>query len=48
MKCLLSKVVDDYDPVEYAEFLEERKLIIEKQRQELQEKREAKLLRTVT
>lgn len=40
------EVVRDLDPVEYEKFLEERKLIIEEQMKELQEKREAKMLRT--
>ncbi|XP_017953573.1 39S ribosomal protein L11, mitochondrial [Drosophila navojoa] len=40
------KVVRDLDPTEYAQFLEERKVIVEAQRRELQEKREAKMLRT--
>ncbi|KAH8407085.1 hypothetical protein KR222_006115 [Zaprionus bogoriensis] len=40
------KVVRDLDAAEYAQFLEERKVIVEEQRRELQEKREAKMLRT--
>ncbi|XP_034487051.1 39S ribosomal protein L11, mitochondrial [Drosophila innubila] len=40
------KVVRDLDPTEYAQFLEERKVIVEDQRRELLEKREAKMLRT--
>ncbi|XP_030369250.1 39S ribosomal protein L11, mitochondrial [Scaptodrosophila lebanonensis] len=40
------KIVRDLDPTEYAKFLEERKVIVEDQRRELQEKREAKMLRT--
>ncbi|EDW23922.1 GL23859 [Drosophila persimilis] len=40
------KVVRDLDPAAYGEFLEERKTIVEQQRRELQEKREAKMLRT--
>ncbi|XP_017047122.1 39S ribosomal protein L11, mitochondrial [Drosophila ficusphila] len=40
------KVVKEIDPAEYGEFLEERKTIVEQQRRELQEKREAKMLRT--
>ncbi|SPP81353.1 39S ribosomal protein L11, mitochondrial [Drosophila guanche] len=40
------KVVRDLDPATYGEFLEERKIIVEQQRRELQEKREAKMLRT--
>ncbi|KAE8743904.1 hypothetical protein FOCC_FOCC009462 [Frankliniella occidentalis] len=39
-------VVKDLDPNEYGQFLEERSKIIEEQRAEIQEKREAKLLRT--
>ncbi|EDW97575.1 39S ribosomal protein L11, mitochondrial [Drosophila teissieri] len=40
------KVVREIDPAAYGEFLEERKIIVEQQRRELQEKREAKMLRT--
>lgn len=40
------KIVRDLDATEYAQFLEERKVIVEEQRRELQEKREAKMLRT--
>jgi large subunit ribosomal protein L11 len=40
------EVVRHLDPVEYGEFLEERKLIIEQQRKELDEKKEARMLRT--
>ncbi|XP_041969352.1 39S ribosomal protein L11, mitochondrial [Aricia agestis] len=40
------QVVKELDPQEYAEFLEERKRVIEEQKKELQEKREAKMLRT--
>lgn len=40
------KVVRDLDPKEYGEFLIERKAIIEQQKKELQEKKEAKMLRT--
>uniref|UniRef100_A0A1B6CE75 Large ribosomal subunit protein uL11m n=1 Tax=Clastoptera arizonana TaxID=38151 RepID=A0A1B6CE75_9HEMI len=40
------KVVKSLDPIEYQKFLEERKVIVEEQKKELQEKREAKLLRT--
>ncbi|XP_059613810.1 large ribosomal subunit protein uL11m [Phlebotomus argentipes] len=40
------EVVRELDPEEYAQFLEERKAIIEEQRRELQEKREAKMMRT--
>lgn len=39
------EVVRDLDSKEYGEFLEERKLAVEEQLQELQEKKEAKLLR---
>ena len=40
------KVVREMDPKEYGEFLTERKEVVEQQRRELQEKREAKMLRT--
>lgn len=40
------QIVKDLDPVEYQAFLEERKITLEEQRKELQEKREAKMLRT--
>lgn len=40
------QIVRDLDANEYKEFLEERKLTVEAQRLELQEKREAKMLRT--
>lgn len=36
----------DLDPVEYGKFLEERKAIVEEQKKELQEKKEARMLRT--
>ncbi|XP_071532732.1 large ribosomal subunit protein uL11m isoform X2 [Panulirus ornatus] len=39
------EVVKELDPKEYGEFLEERKLIVEQQLKEIQEKKEAKLLR---
>jgi len=39
------KVVVDYDPAEYAEFLKEREEVVEKELQELLEIREAKILR---
>ena len=39
-------VVKNLDPEEYGKFLEERAKIIEAQKEELQAKREAKLLRT--
>ncbi|KAL5284499.1 mrpl-11 family protein [Megaselia abdita] len=40
------QIVRDLDPNEYKEFLAERKVTVELQRLELQEKREAKMLRT--
>merc|ERR1711915_210844 len=40
------KVVDSIDPVWYQEFLEERKEIVKRQKEELQALKEAKLLRT--
>ncbi|XP_055379349.1 39S ribosomal protein L11, mitochondrial [Condylostylus longicornis] len=40
------KIVRHLDPQEYSKFLEERKIVVEEQRKELQEKREAKMLRT--
>ncbi|CAG9136313.1 unnamed protein product [Plutella xylostella] len=40
------EVVRDLDAKEYGEFLEERKKIVEEQKKQLQEKREAKMLRT--
>ncbi len=40
------QVVRDLDPVEYGQFLEDRKLIVAQQKKELDEKREAKMLRT--
>ncbi|XP_068154095.1 large ribosomal subunit protein uL11m [Drosophila tropicalis] len=40
------KVVRDLDATEYGQFLEERKVIVEEQRRDLQEKRDAKMLRT--
>ena len=42
------QVVDDLTPESYAEFLEERAAVVEAQKAELQAKREAKLLRTVS
>lgn len=39
-------VVRDLDAAEYAVFLEERRQTVEQQRKELQEAREAKMLRT--
>lgn len=38
-------VVKNLDPAEYAQFLEERKQIVQEQDKELEEKRQAKLLR---
>lgn len=40
------QIVDQIDPVEYQQMLEERKIIVAEQRKELQEAREAKMLRT--
>ncbi|CAG9853890.1 unnamed protein product [Phyllotreta striolata] len=40
------EVVRDLDPKEYGEFLKERELIVEQQKKEIQEKKEAKMLRT--
>lgn len=40
------QVVKDLDPVEYREFLLERAVVVEQQMKELQEKKEAKMLRT--
>ncbi|CAH1183013.1 unnamed protein product [Ceutorhynchus assimilis] len=40
------EVVRDLDSKEYAEFLKERAVIVEQQKKELQEKKEAKMLRT--
>ena len=40
------EVVRHLDPVEYAQFLEDRKAIIAQQRKELDEKKEARMLRT--
>lgn len=40
------QIVRKLDANEYAEFLEKRAKVVESQRQELQEKREAKMLRT--
>ncbi|EFA06635.1 large ribosomal subunit protein uL11m [Tribolium castaneum] len=40
------EVVRDLDPEEYGKFLAERKEIVEQQKKELQEKKEAKMLRT--
>lgn len=40
------KIVRDIKSEEYAKFLEERQLVVEEQKRELQEKRDAKMLRT--
>ncbi|XP_056648748.1 39S ribosomal protein L11, mitochondrial [Diorhabda sublineata] len=40
------EVVKDLNAEEYGEFLNQRKLIVEQQKKELQEKKEAKMLRT--
>jgi large subunit ribosomal protein L11 len=40
------QIVRDLDPEEYGRFLEQRKDVVEQQKKELQEKREAKMLRT--
>lgn len=40
------QIVRNLDAKEYAEFLEERTKIVEAQRKELEEKREARMLRT--
>lgn len=40
------EIVRDLDAEEYGNFLEERKGVVEQQKKELQEKREAKMLRT--
>lgn len=40
------KIVKDLDESEYAKFLEERQVVVEGQKLELQEKRDAKMLRT--
>ncbi|XP_015591001.1 39S ribosomal protein L11, mitochondrial [Cephus cinctus] len=41
------EIVRDLDPDEYAEFLKEREVIVAEQKRQLQELREAKMLRTV-
>ncbi|GBP88616.1 39S ribosomal protein L11, mitochondrial [Eumeta japonica] len=41
---MLGQIVKELNPDEYADFLEERKTVVEAQRRELQEKREAKML----
>lgn len=40
------EIVNNLDPNEYGQFLEERKLIVEQQKKDLQERKEAKMLRT--
>lgn len=40
------EVVRDLDAKDYETFLQERQVVVEEQRRELQEKREAKMLRT--
>lgn len=40
------EVVRTLDPVEYKQFLEDRQIVVEQQRKDLQEAREAKMLRT--
>lgn len=40
------EVVRGLDAAEYEQFLQERQLVIDEQKRELQEKREAKMLRT--
>lgn len=40
------QVLKNLDAEEYGEFLKERKIVVEQQMKELQEKREAKMLRT--
>lgn len=40
------QVIRELDPHEYGQFLEERRAIVEQQKKELQEKKEAKMLRT--
>ncbi|XP_023025394.2 mitochondrial ribosomal protein L11 [Leptinotarsa decemlineata] len=40
------EIVEKQDPTEYGEFLAERKVVEENQKKELQEKKEAKMLRT--
>ena len=39
------EVVHSLDPIEYGKFLEERRMVVEEQETELQEARQAKLLR---
>ncbi|KAF2892939.1 hypothetical protein ILUMI_13233 [Ignelater luminosus] len=45
-KTLGLEIVKELDPKEYGEFLKERQAIVEQQKKELQEKKEAKMLRT--
>lgn len=40
------EIVKDLNAEEYGKFLDERKLVVEDQRRELQEAKEAKMLRT--
>lgn len=40
------EVVRDLDPIEYGKFLEDRKAVVDEQKRDLLEKREAKMLRT--
>ena len=40
------EIVKSLEPEEYQIFLDERKIVVETQRKELQEAREAKMLRT--
>ena len=42
------EIVDEIDPKEYKDFLEKRQEIIQKQMEELEEKKAAKMLRTGT
>lgn len=44
--CCGIEIVKDLTAEDYAKFLEERKAVVEEQKKELQEKREAKMLRT--
>lgn len=40
------EIVRDLDPEDYGRFLEERKVVVEEQKKELQDRREQKMLRT--
>lgn len=40
------EIVKDINAEEYSKFLEDRKLVVEEQRKQLQEAKEAKMLRT--